>query len=479
MKNLEKAKACLIKQSLKDFVKEFWPIVEPGTPYVHGWHIDAICEHLEACYRREIRNIIINMPPRCMKSLLISVFYPVWVWIQNPAERFIFSSYAQSLSVRDSIKCRRLIESPLFQLLFGDLFKLSGDQNTKLRFDNDKTGYRLATSIDGATTGEGGDQIIVDDAQSASEAGSEAVVLSTTEYFDGTLSTRGNNPKTVVFIVVMQRLAENDLTGHLLEKGGFEHLVLPMEFDPEKRCRTSIGWQDPRTIEGELLWPERFDEAYLTTMRQKLGSYHYSGQMNQAPSPKGGGMFKREWFEIVKAVPAIGKRVRYWDRAGTVKKKGNSPDWTVGLKMCKDRDGVHYIEHVSRFQESSLKVQTSIENFAKQDGYPCKIYLEQEPGASGKAEVETIIRKLGGFAAYADPKQVDKITRASPLSAQAEAGNVKLLEGDWNQDFLDELSKFPLGKHDDQVDAASGAYYALNSPGVDYEALVQNFRRIS
>jgi len=412
------------------------------------------------------------MPPRCMKSLCVSVFFPVWVWTFKPESRWLFASYAQSLSMRDSLKCRRIIESPKYKRLFGDVFKITGDQNTKTRFENDKTGHRISTSVGGALTGEGGDFLVIDDGQNASEASSEAIVQGTMEWTDNAWSTRGNNPKTVVKIVVMQRLSENDITGHLLSQGGYVHLVLPMEFDPDRRCTTSIGWSDPRTEEGELLWPERFDQASLDEFKLRLGSYAYAGQMNQRPAPKGGGMFQRAWFEIVKAAPAMGRRVRYWDRAGTVKKNGNKPDWTVGLKMVKDKDGVHYIEHLVRFQESSLKVQQTIKNTATQDGYTCKIYLEEEPGASGKAEVEGLIRLLGGFAAYPDKVQQDKITRANPLAAQVEAGNVKLVEGEWNEAFLKELESFPFGSNDDQVDAASGAYNSLNLPYLDYAALL-------
>lgn len=465
-----KAQTC--KNSLKYFIKTFWHIVEPGVKFVDNWHIDAICLHLEACVRGEIRNLIINMPPRCMKSMIVSVFFPVWVWTFRPESRWIFASYAQSLSMRDGIKCRRIIESPLYQSLFSDVFELTADQNTKTRFDNDMTGCRISTSVNGALTGEGGDFLVIDDGQNAVEATSEAIVASTMDWVDNAWSTRGNDPKTVVKIVVMQRLTEDDITGHLLEQGGYVHLVLPMEYDPDRKTTTEIGWSDPRTEEGELLWPERFDQASLEELKRRLGSYAYAGQMNQTPSPKGGGMFQRAWFEIVNAAPIQGRRVRYWDRAGTVKKDGNKPDWTVGVKMSKAQNGIHYIEDVIRFQQSSLKVQETIKNTATQDSYATTIWLEEEPGASGKAEVESLIRFLSGFAAYPDKVQKDKITRASPLAAQVEAGNVKLVKGDWNEEFLKELEKFPFGKHDDQVDSASGAYNSLNLPGLNYYDLL-------
>lgn len=150
----------LAKRSLVQYIRQAWPIVEPGTPYVHGWHIDAISEHLEAATRREIRNLIINIPPRHMKSLLCCVFWFTWVWITRPETRWLFSSYGENLSIRDSLKCRRIIQHPWYQANFGDAFALTGDQNQKTRFENSKTGYRLATGVGGAATGEGGDFII-------------------------------------------------------------------------------------------------------------------------------------------------------------------------------------------------------------------------------------------------------------------------------------------------------------------------------
>src|SRR5438105_1968887 len=150
-------------RSLREFVRQAWPIVEPSTPFVAGFHIDAIIEHLEAITRGQIRNLIINVPPRHMKSLLVCVFWPAWEWIRYPERRWLYSSYAASLSIRDSVNCRRLIESPWYQQRWRDRFALTSDQNTKGRFDNNRSGYRLSTSVDGAATGEGGDRLVCDD----------------------------------------------------------------------------------------------------------------------------------------------------------------------------------------------------------------------------------------------------------------------------------------------------------------------------
>jgi hypothetical protein len=232
-----------------------------------------------------------------MKSLLVSVFWPAWEWIRWPERRWLFSSYAASLSIRDSLKCRRLIESPWYQRLWGERFALTGDQNTKGRFDNDRSGYRLATSVGGAATGEGGDRLVCDDPHNVQEAESDSIRKGTIDWFDVVMSTRVNDPKTAAKVVVMQRCHQQDLSGHLLEQGGFEHLCLPAEYEGPK-CITSIGWSEPREQVGELLWPEQFGPAEIADWKLRMGSYAAAGQLQQRPSPAGGGIIKRHWFRL-------------------------------------------------------------------------------------------------------------------------------------------------------------------------------------
>ena len=162
-------------RSLREFVRQAWPVVEPSTPFVPGWHIDAIIQHLEAVTGGQIRNLLINVPPRHMKSLLVAVFWPVWEWIRWPQRRWLFSSYSAQLSIRDSVKCRRLIESPWYQERWADRFALTSDQNTKGRFDNNRSGYRLSTSVGGSATGEGGDRIVCDDPNNVNEVESDSI----------------------------------------------------------------------------------------------------------------------------------------------------------------------------------------------------------------------------------------------------------------------------------------------------------------
>ena len=289
-------------RSLTEFVRLAWPVLEPATPFVPGWHIDAIIEHLEAITRGQILNLVINVPPRHMKSLLVSVFWPSWEWIRWPQRRWLYSSYGAQLSIRDSVKCRRLIESTWYQSNWGDRFALTSDQNTKTRFDNDRSGYRIATSVGGPATGEGGDRIVGDDPHNVQEAESDAVRKATIDWWDMVMSTRVNDPKTTAKVIVMQRCHEQDLSGHLLQRGGWEHLCLPAEYEGASRS-TSIGWSDPRTEPGELLWPRRFGSKEMEDLKRSLGSYAGAGQLQQRPSPAEGGMLKRHWW-------------RYWQPPG-------------------------------------------------------------------------------------------------------------------------------------------------------------------
>ncbi len=285
------------RRSFLEFVKQAWPVLEPSTTFVEGIHIEAICLHLQAVAEGRIANLIINVPPGHAKSLLTAVFWPAWVWIDHPESRWLFASNREQLATRDSLKCRRLIESDWYQQRWGDRFQLRNDQNQKQRFENDRSGYRVVVTI-GAGTGERGDYIVVDDPHTVDQAASDAERMAAVEWWNGSMSTRTNDPSKGHKIVIQQRLHEMDLTGALLMRGGYEHLCLPAEFEPDRRCSTSIGWSDPRNTAGELLWPPRFGKTELEELKRILGSYRYAGQFQQRPAPADGGMLKRYWWSF-------------------------------------------------------------------------------------------------------------------------------------------------------------------------------------
>jgi hypothetical protein len=238
--NGEKARRCLY-----EFVRQAWSVLEPETPFVDGPHVRAVCDHLQAVSEGRIQNLIVNIPPGHAKSLLTGVFWVAWCSIDHPESRWLFSSYREPLATRDSVKCRRLIESEWYQKNWGDRYQLRDDQNQKNRFENTRTGYRVVVPMC-AGTGERGDFVIVDDPHSVDRAESETERRAAIEWWNGAMSTRLNDLATGHKVVVMQRLHEADLTGDLLTKGGYELLCLPAEFEPERRCNTSIGWSDPR-----------------------------------------------------------------------------------------------------------------------------------------------------------------------------------------------------------------------------------------
>jgi predicted phage terminase large subunit-like protein len=458
----------LAEESLADFIRLGWRNMDPAS-FISNWHIEAICEHLEAVTRGEIRHLIINVPPRHMKSLSCSVAFPAWTWAQKPDAsrplagpqvRFLAASYAQSLSTRDNVKCRRLIQSPWYMENWGDRFALTGDQNTKIRFENDHQGYRIATSVDGTATGEGGDIIIVDDSLSAGDAGSPVARLGVTDWWDQTMSTRLNDPKTGAYVLIAQRLHEVDLIGHILERESADWTVLclPARYESD---HPHVYPLDPRTTNGELLWPARMGEPEIKKLETSLGSYGAAGQLQQRPAPREGGMFKKIWLPVVDAAPAGMRMVRKWDLAGTIANGSNDPDWTVGVKMGRATDGLFYILDVVRFRGSPLDVERAILNTASADGRTVTIGLNQDPAQAGKAQVAAHVRMLAGWTVKTELETGSKEVRASPFAAQCEAGNVRVLRGAWNNAFFDEAEIFPNGSHDDQVDAASGAFTLL------------------
>lgn len=443
-------------RTLAGFVREAWPVLHPGTPYIHGWHIDAICAHLEAITDGRINRLLINVPPGTMKSLLVSVFWPAWEWTFRPELQYLTTSYSEAYVKRDSRRMRDLVSSEWYQALW----PLSLPRTAEISFENSRRGFREGKPF-ASLTGGRGDRVIIDDPHSTETAESEADRNTAIRVFRESVPTRLNDPERSAIIVIMQRLHEEDVSGQILKLGlGYEHLMLPMEFEPERRCRTSIGFEDPRTEEGELLFPERFPRHVVERDKVPMGSYAVAGQFQQRPAPRSGGMFQRGDFEIVDAVPAGAKRCRAWDFAATVPKAGKQPDWTVGLRMAYV-GGIFYVEDVRRDRWSPGDVEKNLKATASQDGTGVRIRIPEDPGAAGKADAATKVKLLAGYDVTVVRPTGDKATRAKPASAQAEAGNVKLVRGPWNEAFLDEVCSFPNGQHDDQVDAFADALNEL------------------
>lgn len=460
-------------RTLEGFITEFWDVLEPKKELKFGWALRAMCHHLEAVTEGRIQFLMMTVPPGMMKSLVL-VFWTAWEWgpIERPDIQVLATSYSQPNVLRDNVKLRRLVESEKFQTLWP--LKLRDDQNAKGKFENTGSGFSEARPFSSMTGGRG-DRVKIDDPHSTETAESDTERATTVRIFREGISDRLNDVTKSAIVIIMQRLHEQDVAAVALELDiGFIHLNLPMEFDPERACKTYVDgdlfFEDPRTYDGELLFPERFPPTEIERLKRAKGSYAYSGQYQQRPAPRSGGMFQRGDFEIVDAVPAGAKRCRAWDFAATVPKPGKLPDWTVGLRMA-HVGGIFYVEDVKRDRWSPADVEKNLKNTASQDGLPVRVRMPEDPGAAGKADAATKIKLLAGYNVVAVRPTGEKSVRAKPASAQAEAGNVKLVRGPWNETFLDEVCSFPNAQHDDQVDAFADALNEL-ALGADTTAVV-------
>jgi predicted phage terminase large subunit-like protein len=374
-----------------------------------------------------------------------------------------------------------LIESPWYQGHWCDRFALTSDQNTKGRFDNNRTGYRLTTSVGGAVTGEGGDRIVCDDPHNVQEAESDSIRKSTLEWYDVVMSTRMNNPKTAAKVVVMQRCHQQDLSGHLLEHGGWEHLRLPAEYEGPP-CVTSIGWSDPRTQPGELLWPIRFGPSEIEELKRSLGSYAAAGQLQQRPSPAGGGIFKRHWFKYFQprgmnlppvvvrtpdgtqvSIPAVevphrfDEQIQSWDCAF---KDLETSDYVVG-QVWSRVGPLYFLAHQVRGRMDFPATVNAVRQVSRI--WPAAVAKLIEDKANGSAVVQMLSREISGILPV-NPSG-GKIARAAAVSPLVEAGNIYLPHpsyAPWVDDFIEESAAFPNGAHDDQVDAMTQALIRWN-----------------
>lgn len=446
---------------LVGFIREAWHILEPNNPYTHGWHIDAISEHLEAISLGQITRLVINEPPGCMKSLIASVMWECWEWgpFGRPELRYLTTSYQEGYAKRDARRMRDLVSSEWYQALWPIRLIRAGETS----FENTARGGREAKPFASLTAGRG-NRVVIDDPHSTEMAESDADRERSTRIFRESVTSRLNNPKSDAILVIMHRLHSNDLCG-VIDRLGLDYvkLILPMEFEADRKCVTHFGgktFQDPRTYDGELLFPERFTAEVIDRDKKATTAYAWAGQYQQRPAPREGGMFKRQWFEgkIIKVAPQGTIYARHWDLAATAKKTAAR---TAGVKIGRMPDGRFVVAHVVKTQEEGNSVRKLIKATAETDGRECQISLPQDPGQAGKVQAADMIAMLAGFTARAEPETGDKTTRAEPFAAQCEAGNVSLVEGEWNEAYLDELANFPAGHFKDQVDASSGAFARL------------------
>lgn len=494
----DEREAC--EESLYEFLVRAWKYIDPA-PWKDGWPIEAVAEHLQAVVDGEIRKLLINIPPRCAKSSVCSVALPAWTWAQprnsptsGPAVPFLYASYAKQLSVRDSRKCRQLIESPWYQKLWGKRFNLVSDSNTVGRFTNNFGGERLITSVGSAATGEGGNIIVVDDPNAADEALSEASTVGTIDWWDGTMSTRRNDPKTGAFIVVQQRLGEDDLTGHILSKddGDWTHLVLPMHYDPDRSFVTSIGWKDPRTEEGQLLWEERFGEDEVRELERSLGPWKAAGQLEQSPQPKGGGIVKREWWQPwdEPQFPPMDFILASLDTAYTTKTMNDASALTVWGVFTDDTVAVQgrridddgrpvYMDRVYAQTAPKVMLMTAwnerleLHQLVEKVADTCKRFKVDVLAIENKAAGHSVAQELRRLYSHEkfgvrmfDPKSQDKTSRLYSVQHLFSDGIIYAPDRKYADEVITQTSIFPNGKHDDLVDTVSMGIRLLRDMGL-------------
>jgi predicted phage terminase large subunit-like protein len=447
-------------RSFYDFFRMAWNQLDP-VPFIDNWHIKTLCDELQLAAERVHRNMVIAIPPRCGKSLMVSVAFPAWVWSWWPSAKFITASYDIRLATRDAVACRRLVQCEWYQSRWGHRVKLRPDQDQKTYFETTAGGHRFVTSPSAGVTGHGADFIIADDPHNVKQAESEADRAAVHTFWFEAIPTRLNRPSDGVKIVIQQRIHEKDLAGECMRRG-FRGVVLPMRHEADHPQRYDA---DPRS-EGELLWPARIDPGALKQLETELGSYAVAGQLQQRPAPRAGGMFKRQWFRVEAAAPAeaYASCVRKWDLAATTPSMpGSDPDWTAGVKMGRDSQRKLWVLDVARFRATPSQVENAIRALAGQDGNHCTIGLSQDPGQAGVAQIQYLTAQLQPYNVRTEKEMGDKTVRADPFAAQCEAGNVILVRGDWNEQFIEELCAFPNASHDDVVDGACGAFRMLNA----------------
>lgn len=459
----------LCEESLYSYLVAAWPFFDP-QPFKPSWHLEAVCEHVQACLEGQIKDLIINIPPRCSKSSIVSVASPTWWWgpMNHPDAKFLTMSYGQDLSTRDSVKSRRLIQSQWYKKKWGDRFKLAFDVNLKKRYENDKGGYRIASSVGGLGTGEGYSILVVDDCQKADDADSDVALNNVIEWWKGTMSTRANDAETSRRMIIMQRLNQRDLVGHIEEEesDGWTILKLPMRYEP-RIWVSPLGWQDPRTEEGELLAPNRFSEEAVSRLERQLGPYKAAAQLQQRPAPAGGGKIKSDWFRYYYNPPGgFEVVIQAWD---LIQDDTEGADYVAGTVWGK-RGGDRYLLDLKREKLDIVATCHAIAAMFKK--WPMSRAVLIENKANGPAVMKLLknpewIRILGvqvtGLVAV-DPKEYggSKDARLAKCIPELSSGNVlfpHISVAPWIKIVEQELTMFPKAAHDDTVDSLT---YALN-----------------
>ncbi len=462
------------RENLADYGRLVWPLLNPRTPLVWNWHMDAICLHLEAVSRGQLKRLLIEVPPGHSKTSWVVQKWPTWEWRTHPHHRWGFASYGASLSVRDSIKRRMLIESPLYRAIMRPDWQLAADVRVKSSFKNSMQGEMTATSVGGAATGFHYDRLIIDDPLKASEAMSKAL-KSHVDWYIETWSSRKRDGAAEV--VIMQRLHDRDLAGHLEREGGWEVLRLPERYEPKLSRTTSIGWRDPRTTPGELLNPRRFPEEEVNRIWKVLGPRRASAQRQQSPTVGDGAVFKPTWWRLwsrkadTERLPQYGateKLPEHFDRIvvswDPAVQDGEDNDFWSGQAWGQVGPRMYLLDRVHarmRFNEGERAVKRFHEKWHDAEVTLIEMtasgpaIVERLKGRSVDPDTGRVFNGIPGLIGVKVPPQKKEV-RAETITGLVEAGDVILPHPDeapWVEEVLQELADFPAAVHDDDVDA--------------------------
>ena len=487
-------------RSLHFFVRQFWHTVEPTAAFVDGWWLRALTAHLEAVAEGQITRLIVNCPPGFMKSLMSSVFFTAWLWGPKgrPGTRVINASYSQGLTERDNVRFLQVLTSPAYQELWGDQFKVS---ESRIKVTNSKTGWKFATSLGGIGTGERGDLVIIDDPNNIMDVESEAVRGAAKRWLLEVMPTRLNDASRSAIVVIQQRAHEGDATGVLLESERTDwcHLCVPMRYDPQRHCQTQIGWEDPRREEGELAWPERFPEEVVDRDEEMLGPYGTSGQFQQLPTPRGGGIIPVQWWQLWP--PEDDGSDEGWttrrgpdgqvvvDQNGRPARMMVYPDFVYTLVSCdtamteKEENDWSACTVWGIFEDkaSNLKVmlveawraREKLHAVVQRIIETCKRrqadLLLVEDKANGHAVVDEVRRLIqdGAFSVRLfNGKMQDKAARLQAVEPLFFGGIVYAPARRWARTVIDEVAAVPKGKNDDLADTVSQALLYLRRVGM-------------
>lgn len=441
--------AALMRKDLSSFIQRAFLTVDPGSRYLHNWHVDAIAYALEQVAYGATTRLIITMPPRSLKSIAASVALPAWLLGHDPRQRVVAVSYAEALSEKLALDCLKVLEAPWFKEAF-PMTRVARSRSARADFETTRGGGRFSTSVGGALTGRGGDIIIIDDPHRPDEVASEAKRTAVLDWYQSTLLSRLNDPTSGRIILIQQRLHEADLAGTLLEQGGWTHLDLPAI--AEEESEVDLGRRGKvRRNEGDLLHAARLPQALLDRRKAELGSHVFAAQYQQRPAPRGGGLIKWEWFRGYDRCPspAPGDRiVQSWD---TASKADEANDYSV-CSTWLVRDSSAWLKNIYRAKLEFPELRRQIEAQARDHG--AGLILIEEVG-SGLQLIQDLKANTRWSVKGIVPKD-DKATRMLSVSHLIEGGRIAVpLDAPWLAAFQREVTLFPAGKHDDQVDSLS------------------------